>query len=376
MALRLRKFCASPSPRWRRPTWRAEIFNSLAAWTGLSDEELAKELVNCGVAEDNLNLDLARRLFARAIETPGGLRIQTLHAFSERLLRLFPFEANVPAHFKVADEREARHLLREARDEALGELEASPEKRAALGLVAREASASGFDSLLKEALSYAQTLHGFTDERAYGAALRGALGLAPGATSAAIEAEMLRGDIGCKQREEWAARLDTGTTHDRDFAARLRAANDDRARRTRPVSLLDAFFTQKKDKRGEGEPRGGKDGSLTTKGLRDRYPALAGDLREEQVRLAMLRKRRGAALTVERSEALFVVTKSIATVFARTKAERGVLDFANQIAEGRLPSSLGRARPGCSTSSTTGSIICCLTRPRTHQQPSGASLPG
>ena len=61
-------------------------------------------------------------MFARTIETPGGLKIQTLHAFSERLLQLFPFEANVAAHFKVIDEREAKLLLQEARDEALAEL--------------------------------------------------------------------------------------------------------------------------------------------------------------------------------------------------------------------------------------------------------------
>ena len=49
-------------------------------------------------------LRLARRLFARAVETPGGLKIETIHAFCERLLHLVPFEANVPARFAVLDE--------------------------------------------------------------------------------------------------------------------------------------------------------------------------------------------------------------------------------------------------------------------------------
>ena len=49
----------------------------------------------------------ARRLFARALETPGGLKIQTIHAFCERLLHQFPFEANVAGHFEVLDERDA-----------------------------------------------------------------------------------------------------------------------------------------------------------------------------------------------------------------------------------------------------------------------------
>ena len=52
----------------------------------------------------------ARRLFARALETPGGLKIQTIHAFCERLLHQFPFEANVPGPV-----RDARRQRRRAR---------------------------------------------------------------------------------------------------------------------------------------------------------------------------------------------------------------------------------------------------------------------
>ncbi|MGC9955764.1 UvrD-helicase domain-containing protein, partial [Roseiarcus sp.] len=85
------------------------IFGQLAEWTSLDDDALAKAVVDCGApAPGPQDLAFARQLFARAIETPGGLKIQTLHAFAERLLRLFPFEANVPAHFKVIDERESK----------------------------------------------------------------------------------------------------------------------------------------------------------------------------------------------------------------------------------------------------------------------------
>ena len=41
-------------------------------------------------------LKFARQLFARTIETPGGLKIQTLHAFCERLLQLFPSRPTSP----------------------------------------------------------------------------------------------------------------------------------------------------------------------------------------------------------------------------------------------------------------------------------------
>ena len=62
------------------------------------------------------------------------------------------------------------------------------------------------------------------------------------------------------------------------------------------------------------------------------FPALESDLRREQTRLDVLRERRRAALTLERSAALFTVARKILTVFARMKAERGALDFSDQIA--------------------------------------------
>ena len=148
------------------------IFGQLAEWTSLDDDALAKAIVDCGApAPGPQDLAFARQLFARTIETPGGLKIQTLHAFAERLLRLFPFEANVPAHFKVIDERESKLLLIEARDAALAALNAAPDSAAALDLVAREAGAHAFDDLLKEALSRSEAFSAHDDAPGYVAAL-------------------------------------------------------------------------------------------------------------------------------------------------------------------------------------------------------------
>ena len=85
----------------------------------------------------------------------------------------------------------------------------------------------------------------------------------------------------------------------------LRSADQDSARQARVQALLDAFF---KDG-GEGEPRGGENGPVATKDLAKENPALEDDLRREQDRLLPLRQRRRAALTLERSAALFVVVK-------------------------------------------------------------------
>ena len=59
----------------------------------------------------------ARRLFARAIEAPGGLRIQTIHSFCASLLRRFPLEAGVSPQFTEMDDRAAKLMRAEIVEE-------------------------------------------------------------------------------------------------------------------------------------------------------------------------------------------------------------------------------------------------------------------
>ena len=67
-------------------------------------------------APDDKELRIARRLFARALEAKGGLKIHTIHGFCERLLQRFPLESQVTPHFSVLDEREQALLRRDAFD--------------------------------------------------------------------------------------------------------------------------------------------------------------------------------------------------------------------------------------------------------------------
>ncbi len=102
------------------------LFRELGRWAVQSDQALTatlEETISAPV--DEARRDLARRLFARVLETPGGLRIQTIHGFCESLLARFPLEAGQPPNFDVLDERQAFDLLAGARDGVL--LEADDE---------------------------------------------------------------------------------------------------------------------------------------------------------------------------------------------------------------------------------------------------------
>src|SRR6185295_7221947 len=104
------------------------VFETLGQWTALDDAALDEEIVRIeGRAPGAARRVRARRLFAQALDTPGGLKVQTIHAFCTRLLHQFPFEADVAARFEVLEERTQSELIDRLRMSVLLEAAAKPE---------------------------------------------------------------------------------------------------------------------------------------------------------------------------------------------------------------------------------------------------------
>src|ERR1043166_2515990 len=88
------------------------VFTTLGHWVTLDDDKLDEAIRDAGIAHPSAKLrKSARELFASALETPGGLKVQTIHALCTRLLQQFPFEANVPARFAVLDDRDQNERM-------------------------------------------------------------------------------------------------------------------------------------------------------------------------------------------------------------------------------------------------------------------------
>ncbi len=171
------------------------VFERLAEWATLDDRELAKRIAAIEQREpDRATLAAARRLFAKALETPGGLKIQTIHAFCEALLHQFPLEANVAGHFNVLDDRAAVTVLAEARRSLL--TATSTENDAALAeafsQVLSIADESGLEGLIADTVANRHAIREFRQraERAGGleASLRKGLGIGP------LESEISRAE--------------------------------------------------------------------------------------------------------------------------------------------------------------------------------------
>ena len=88
------------------------INKRLGEWVIMSDEDLKESLrrtIGEYPTQDIVNA--ARQLFAKVVDTPGGLKIMTIHAFCQSVLGRFPLEANISPQMDVLDERTATDIL-------------------------------------------------------------------------------------------------------------------------------------------------------------------------------------------------------------------------------------------------------------------------
>jgi ATP-dependent helicase/nuclease subunit A len=295
----------------------AEMRNRLAVqlgrWAMADDETLGREIATLIDAQPHADQrSLARRLFARVLDAPGGIQILTIHAFCQALLKRFPLEAGVPPGFEVMDEAEAATLLRQAQDdqvEALADSEAPELLRTALATVARRISIAEYAELMKRLLSErAWLLASIVDEaglRKLGRRLRRRL-----------ECERVPPFDEAAMRETARALIEAGGKTDgpngQKIAAWLADDRDDLSAAYREI-----FFT------GTGQVRK----TLATKAAQKRLPGIVDILQAEAERLECAR---GHAL-VELTLALLRLGLDITRRFTAAKRRRGVLDYDDLI---------------------------------------------
>src|SRR5579871_5502027 len=125
------------------------VFSTLGHWVTLDDAALDAAIREAGIPHPDARLrNAARKLFASALETPGGLKVQTIHALCTRLLQQFPFEANVPARFAVLDDRDQAEMMERANLAVF--LDASRDPQSPTGRALLTAMASAADVTFKD----------------------------------------------------------------------------------------------------------------------------------------------------------------------------------------------------------------------------------
>ncbi|HXW24391.1 MAG TPA: double-strand break repair helicase AddA [Xanthobacteraceae bacterium] len=304
------------------------IFGTLAEWVALDDDALdaAIEALE-GEPPGRRRRERARRLLVQALDTPGGLKVQTIHAFCTRLLHQFPFEADVAARFTVLEERAENDLLARLRLAVLLEAAGAPESALgqALATAITVAADRTFGEAVDEAIRARDRLTAWIEQAGSianaMAELSALLGIAPDKTVDEIEAAMVDSPI--LPASEWpaaAAVLALGSTNDQERAADLAAAAA--ATGTAQVDLyLQVFLNADQTARQR----------VVTKAIQTNAPALAARLCEEQKRLLGLVARRRAARARDRTAALITVADAVIERYRADKDRRGLLDYDDLI---------------------------------------------
>ena len=303
-----------------------QVFDRLAHWTTLDDAALGEAIrEHSGTAPNPPRRALARRLFARALETPGGLKVQTIHAFCTQILHQFPFEANVAARFTVLDEAEQSELQERLTLGVLLEGAAHPDSdlNQALQTAMTAAADQTFRDVVREAINMRDQVIGWvTSAGGVKAAITNLskdLGVDAADNVESIDGEILAGStIAPSEWPSIASALAKGGKTDGDQAQRFESLTT-LADADRLETYLDIFCTAPRTPRA----------SIVTKSITDAN--LTARLRAEQERICALLGRRRAVVCRDRSAAILTVTHEVLARYRTEKERRGFLDYDDLI---------------------------------------------
>jgi ATP-dependent helicase/nuclease subunit A len=304
------------------------VFTTLGHWVTLDDVALDDAIRDAGIPQPDKGLrKAARELFAQALETPGGLKVQTIHALCTRLLQQFPFEANVPARFAVLDERDQTDMMERANLKVF--LQAANAPESVLGRALQTAMANAADVTFKDVVRDAclNRAHfmAWTDEAGSADAaarqVSTALGVSPGDKLDEVEREIVDGpNMPRSLWERAAAALSASSNADQKQGLRLLDAR--RSTDTAQVDdYLGVFLTDAKTPRD----------TVVTNNFRRKNPDLGARFDAEIDRLPPLVEKRRAVIARERTVALLHIAIAAAANYRREKEERGLLDYDDLI---------------------------------------------
>jgi ATP-dependent helicase/nuclease subunit A len=311
------------------------LFERLGEWSVADDATLTADLrkLDANVGD----LGRARALFAKALETPGGLKIQTIHAFCERLLARFPLEAGVAPGFDIADEPRSVALLMRARAEAVLADDAPSE---AFQRFAVKLHGEALDALMNR-LAWRRAEFRLFSKRHQGgvfaeAELKNRHGARESAEAYATRVLTQADWAGLSQAA--AALAQSGVSDQRTgkrLATALRLRERDASDRDVLVALMNVAL------KGDGDPYG----NLVTKGFAKEQPWLTPALDRVADIAAGTREKLCAIERAEDAAAALQLALRLDRAYESAKARIGALDFDDLISHAQALLSRSDAAP-------------------------------
>lgn len=308
------------------------LFDQLGKWAMAPDDALAKYVSEIGAGElAGEELRKARRLFALALETPGGLKIQTIHSFCQNLLSRFSVEARVPPGFSVIDERTSREIIANARARVLERAGSGDVSLgAAVALLVTQTSEQKLHDILDAALG--------NERRKLSRAIAGCVAgdgsltrtvrRFHGADEAQSEDDVVREFCGSLKGELAQIKTVVAWMNEGLATDKKRASGLERAVATGfGIGAFDALRSTFLKADGE------RYANLVTKGTAKARPDLLNYLEDLEQRVCATEERRRAAHAASLCDAALTVADAVRDLYTAEKRARGCLDYDDLITE-------------------------------------------
>ncbi|MGJ8559307.1 MAG: double-strand break repair helicase AddA [Litorimonas sp.] len=304
------------------------LFATLSKWSIAQDDRLKDVLADLyGMPFDQirpgLSINVVRTLFARALETPEGLKVMTIHAFCERIIGRFPIEAGIMPGFAPLDEPETKALLAAGRKAILAKARDDEDVRAALYHMAKAKADSTIDGMIFSAARDFETTQKWVEAGGVGP-FRTEAGLAANETAETIATSTWQATDFGHVRAVAALCASSSSKAAQSFVALVKQLDAEEDGVTAFELYSDVFLTK------DGLPRK----RVLVKGVTDQDDFIsAGSVEANRIYRAVQKIK--AVRIAEMSEALLTLGHTLGQFYQRDKHAARGLDFNDLILKTR-----------------------------------------
>lgn len=311
------------------------INKRLSEWATMpldAEKNLAGDLKNLlGHEPTEKQLSEAQKLFAKVVDTPGGLKIMTIHSFCQSVLGRFPLEAGLTPGFKVLEEAQAQQYLTSARDKVLrtSNMDKTSPISEAISNLAGIQNEDQFILLLQGLISERRQMQNILDKHfdidGFYTTLCQSLDVPAGKLPDHILFEACADNTFDEAglRQACKALAESSKVTDQAKANKIQDWLD--ADERLKISLYDEYKSAFLKQDGDVYAK------LATKEAQDSLPEILDILGKEAQRLITLENNLNAAETAILTRDLFLIGEQILKIYAEAKNKENALDFDDLI---------------------------------------------
>ncbi len=308
----------------------SRIAAKLSQWAVAEDGDLQKQLSGLLGREilpsDEQLLKTARKLFAILLDTPGGMKIQTIHSFCQEILKRFPLEAHISPYFEVMDDRRAGEILQDLKKKLLEKAENEPQSPEALSLNYLTSHTSEFtfpeilNAITSSRAKIARLLEKYSSVNALLAATAKSLGLSFDDTPEKILKSFFDG-LDVKMLQNWIGMLSAGSKTDQEKAFVLEKLICSENKEEYFEDYKNIFLTKDGDLRK----------TIFTKGALKGHEAAETEIAKEALRVQELSSLLRRARLLESTTAVLYLAEGLISAYTLYKNEHSLMDYEDLI---------------------------------------------